>query len=88
MSIFPDFLALRLACSSQQWIGFLPSLYCSRLHSARPAAYTLLGNEHQELMDAALSRDTETALTLLRNHIQDTLQRTIEAIERQQATLQ
>ena len=34
MSIFPDFLALRLAGSGQQWIGFLPSLYCSRLHSA------------------------------------------------------
>jgi len=55
MSIFPDFLALRLACSSQQWIGFLPSLYCSRLHSARPAAYTLLGNEHQELMEALVN---------------------------------
>jgi DNA-binding GntR family transcriptional regulator len=39
-------------------------------------------------MDAALARDADKAVTLLRNHIQDTLERTIEAIERQQATLQ
>jgi DNA-binding GntR family transcriptional regulator len=46
------------------------------------------GNEHQELMDAALARDSDKAVTLLRNHIQGTLGRTVEAIERQQATLQ
>jgi DNA-binding GntR family transcriptional regulator len=39
-------------------------------------------------MDAALARDSDKAVTLLRNHIQDTLGRTVEAIERQQATLQ
>ena len=39
-------------------------------------------------METALARDSEKAVTLLRNHIQDTLGRTVEAIERQQATLQ
>jgi len=46
------------------------------------------GNEHKELMEAALARDTEKAVTLLRDHIQETLVRIVEAIERRQATLQ
>lgn len=45
-------------------------------------------NEHQELMNAALSREKDHAVSLLRNHVQDTLERTIDALERQRAVLQ
>lgn len=46
------------------------------------------GAEHQTVMKAALSRDKEKALKLLRQHINRTRDSVRQAIERQQATLQ
>lgn len=45
-------------------------------------------NEHQLLMDAALARDKDKAIDLLRHHIGHTRDSVTEAIQRQQATLQ
>jgi DNA-binding GntR family transcriptional regulator len=81
------------ACPSPLLLKMIDSLFDRAERYRRYSAKQRIrqrhkGNEHQELMGAALSRDSEKAVTLLRNHIQDTLERTVEAIERQQATLQ
>lgn len=81
------------ACPSPLLLKMIDSLFDRAERYRRYSAKQRIrqrhkGNEHQELMDAALSRDSDKAVTLLRNHIQDTLERTVEAIERQQATLQ
>jgi DNA-binding GntR family transcriptional regulator len=85
--------ALFAACPSPLMLKMIDSLFDRAERYRRFSAKQRIrqrhkGNEHQDLMDAALARDSDKAVTLLRNHIQDTLDRTIEAIERQQATLQ
>ncbi|MNC27946.1 HTH-type transcriptional repressor CsiR [compost metagenome] len=85
--------ALFAACPSPLMLKMIDSLFDRAERYRRFSAKQRIrqrhkGNEHQDLMDAALARDSEKAVTLLRNHIQNTLERTIEAIERQQATLQ
>ncbi|MHC8332592.1 GntR family transcriptional regulator [Pseudomonas sp. LB3P25] len=85
--------ALFAACPSPLMLKMIDSLFDRAERYRRFSAKQRIrqrhkGNEHQDLMDAALARDAGKAVTLLRNHIQDTLDRTIEAIERQQATLQ
>ncbi|WP_322062027.1 GntR family transcriptional regulator [Paraburkholderia sp. J63] len=45
-------------------------------------------NEHEVLMKAAIDRDKEKATRLLRSHIEGTLTRVVEALERQSASVQ
>jgi DNA-binding GntR family transcriptional regulator len=84
--------ALFAACPSPLMLKMIDSLFDRAERYRRFSAKQRItprhkGNEHHELMDAALARDSK-AVTLLRDHIQNTLGRTVEAIERQQATLQ
>ncbi|MDT4823323.1 phosphonate utilization associated transcriptional regulator [compost metagenome] len=46
------------------------------------------GDEHKQLMEAALERDTKLAVDLLKRHIGGTLENVTEVILRQQSTLQ
>jgi len=85
--------ALFGACPSPLLLKMIDSLFdraerYRRFSAQQRTTQRHKGNEHQELMEAALGRDREKAMTLLRNHIQETLGRIIEAIERRQATLQ
>jgi len=86
-------MALFAASPSPLLLGMIDSLFDRaeryRRFSARQRTTPRhKGNEHKELMDAALARDSDKAVKLLRDHIQDTLGRTLEAIERQLATVQ
>ncbi|WP_439253892.1 GntR family transcriptional regulator [Pseudomonas monteilii] len=85
--------ALFSACPSPLMLRMIDSLFDRAERYRRFSAKQRIverhkGNEHQELMEASLARDSERAVTLLRNHIQNTLGRVIEALEKQRATLQ
>lgn len=81
------------ACPSPLLLNMIDSLFD---RAERYRRYSALhrqterhkGNEHQALMKAALSRDKEKAVKLLRQHIDRTKENIRQAIERQQATLQ
>lgn len=46
------------------------------------------GDEHKQLMEAALARDTDMAVDLLKRHIRGTLENVTEVVLRQHSTLQ
>lgn len=85
--------AMYSACPSPLILSMIDSLFD---RAERYRRYSALhrqterhkSNEHQTLMKAALSRDKEKAVKLLRQHIGRTKDSVREAIERQQATLQ
>ena len=85
--------ALFAACQSPLMLRMIDSLFDRAERYRRFSARQRIverhkGNEHQELMDAVLSRESEKAVALLRSHIQSTLGRVLEALEKQRATLQ
>jgi DNA-binding GntR family transcriptional regulator len=86
-------LALFAACGSPLMLKMIDSLFdraerYRRFSAQQRTTQRHKGDEHKKLMEAALGRDRDKALTLLRSHIQETLGRIIEAIERRQVTLQ
>lgn len=85
--------ALFSACRSPLLLGMIDSLFdraerYRRFSALHRQTERHKGNEHQTLMKAALSRDKEKAVKLLRQHIERTKASIGEAIARQQATLQ
>lgn len=85
--------ALFGGCSSHLLLRMVDSLFDRAERYRRFSAHQRVksrdkSGEHQALMNAALERDSEKAVLLLRSHITSTLDRVVEAIDRQQATLQ
>jgi DNA-binding GntR family transcriptional regulator len=86
-------VALLSACRSPLILGLIDSLFD---RAERYRRYSALhrqterhkGNDHKKMMDAVLSRDKELALGMLRQHIEHTRTSVLQALERQQATLQ
>lgn len=85
--------ALFSACPSTLLLGMVDSLFdraerYRRFSARHRQSERHKSNEHQELLDAALARDKDKAVALLREHIGHTESSISQAIERQQATLQ
>jgi DNA-binding GntR family transcriptional regulator len=86
-------VALLSACRSPLILGLIDSLFD---RAERYRRYSALhrqterhkGNDHKKMMDAVLARDKELALGMLRQHIEHTKTSVLQALERQQATLQ
>jgi GntR family carbon starvation induced transcriptional regulator len=85
--------ALFSACPSPLILSMIDSLFdraerYRRFSAMHRQTERHKGNEHQALMKAALARDKEKAVKLLRHHIDRTKESVCQAIERQQAVLQ
>jgi DNA-binding GntR family transcriptional regulator len=85
--------ALFSGCPSKLLLGIVDSLFdraerYRRFSARHRQSVRHKNNEHQELLDAALARDKDRAVALLREHIGHTETSISEAILRQQATLQ
>lgn len=85
--------ALFAACPSPLLLGMVDSLFdraerYRRFSAMHRQTERHKNNEHQSLMKAALSRDKDKAVGMLRKHIERTKDSIAEAIARQQATLQ
>ena len=85
--------ALFSACRSPLLLSMIDSLFdraerYRRFSALHRQAERHKGNEHQALMKAALGREKDKAVTLLRKHIDHTKDGIGDAIARQLATLQ
>lgn len=86
-------MALFSACPSPLILNMIDSLFDRaeryRRYSAKHRQRERhKNNEHQALVKAALARDKDKAVELLKHHIDRTRHSVSEALERQQATLQ
>ena len=85
--------ALFSACPSPLLLRMIDSLFdraerYRRFSALHRTSERRKGDEHKQLMDAALARDSEKAVDLLKRHINGTLVHTGEALSRQLSTLQ
>lgn len=85
--------ALFSACPSPLLLRMIDSLFdraerYRRFSALHRTGERRKGDEHKQLMDAALARDSEKAVDLLKRHINGTLVHTGEALSRQLSTLQ
>ncbi|MCY1555141.1 FCD domain protein [compost metagenome] len=85
--------ALFSACPSPLLLRMIDSLFdraerYRRFSALHRTGERRKGDEHKQLMDAALARDSEKAVELLKRHINGTLVHTGEALSRQLSTLQ
>lgn len=85
--------ALFSACPSPLLLRMIDSLFdraerYRRFSALHRTSERRKGDEHKQLMDAALARDTEKAVDLLKRHINGTLVHTGEVLSRQHSTLQ
>lgn len=85
--------ALFSACPSTLLLRMIDSLFdraerYRRFSALHRTGERRKGDEHKQLMDAALARDSEKAVELLKRHINGTLVHTGEALSRQLSTLQ
>lgn len=85
--------ALFAACPSALLLSMIDSLFdraerYRRFSAMHRQTERHKSNEHQQLMEAVLSRDKDKAVGLLRRHIEHTQDSITDAILRQQATLQ
>ena len=85
--------ALFSACPSPLMLRMIDSLFdraerYRRFSALHRTSERRKGDEHKQLMDAALARDSEKAVDLLKRHINGTLVHTGEVLSRQHSTLQ
>ncbi|WP_172152872.1 GntR family transcriptional regulator [Pseudomonas tumuqii] len=85
--------ALFSACPSTLLLRMIDSLFdraerYRRFSALHRTGERRKGDEHKQLMEAALARDTVKAVDLLKRHINGTLMHTGEVLSRQHSTLQ
>lgn len=85
--------ALFSACPSSLLLRMIDSLFdraerYRRFSALHRTGERRKGDEHKHLMEAALARDSEKAVDLLKRHINGTLMHTGEVLSRQHSTLQ
>ena len=85
--------ALMSACPSPLMLGMIDSLFdraerYRRFCALRRKVERRKGDEHKLLMETVLARDSEKAVSMLREHIQGTLARTSDILLQHHSTLQ
>lgn len=85
--------ALFSACPSTMLLRLIDSLFDQaeryrRFSALHRKVERHKGNEHQQLIDAALARDIEASIELLGNHIGGTLTHVTDVLRQQHSTLQ
>lgn len=85
--------ALFSACPSGMMLRMIDSLFDQaeryrRFSALHRTVERHKGNEHQKLLDAALSRDIDASVELLGNHIGGTLKHVTDVLLQQHSTLQ
>ncbi|MFZ5957792.1 GntR family transcriptional regulator [Pseudomonas knackmussii] len=85
--------ALLSASPSPLMLGIIDSLFdraerYRRFCALRRKVERRKGDEHKQLMEAALERDTQKAVGMLQDHIRNTLARVSDVLSQQHSTLQ